>query len=183
MRRSQRRCPNLTPWDRVILGFCTLLSPRRLGEISVILKTAILLRLQSGFGNKTQWHHEAGECFLILKPLTEPQNVGILQRYPCFRMPRYDSRRVIGRRTRCRNFRVVSKRFRGAGEWISTRHFPDRERAIRRFCVEFHAHLLRCSNRLGRPGLESDAFPQTLRPEAHRIAHPANAVRGQSSTR
>ena len=25
MKRSQRRCPNLTAWDRLILGFCTLL--------------------------------------------------------------------------------------------------------------------------------------------------------------
>jgi hypothetical protein len=46
MKRSQRRSPNLTAWDRVILGFCTLLvSPRRLGKISVILKTSTLLRL------------------------------------------------------------------------------------------------------------------------------------------
>jgi len=46
MKRSQRRSPNLTAWDRVILGFCTLLvSPRRLGKVSVILKTSTLLRL------------------------------------------------------------------------------------------------------------------------------------------
>jgi len=46
MKRSQRRSPNLTAWDRMILGFCTLLvSPRRLGKISVILKTSTLLRL------------------------------------------------------------------------------------------------------------------------------------------
>ncbi len=46
MKRSQRRSPNLTAWDRVILGFCTLLvSPRRWGKISVILKTSTLLRL------------------------------------------------------------------------------------------------------------------------------------------
>ena len=46
MKRSRRRSPNLTAWDRVILGFCTLLvSPRRLGKISVILKTSTLLRL------------------------------------------------------------------------------------------------------------------------------------------
>ena len=44
MARSRRRSPNLTPRDRVILGFCTLLvSPRRLGRI-VILKTSTLLR-------------------------------------------------------------------------------------------------------------------------------------------
>jgi hypothetical protein len=35
MKRSQRRSPNLTAWDRLILGFCTLLvSPRRLGKIA-----------------------------------------------------------------------------------------------------------------------------------------------------
>jgi putative transposase len=46
MKRSQGRSPNLTGWDRVILGFCTLLvSPRRWGKISVILKTSTLLRL------------------------------------------------------------------------------------------------------------------------------------------
>src|SRR5215469_2328862 len=47
MMRSRRRSPNLTPWDRVILGFCTLLvSPRRLGRMAVILKTSTLLQLQ-----------------------------------------------------------------------------------------------------------------------------------------
>src|SRR5208282_1776563 len=46
MKRSQRRSPNLTAWDRLILGFCTLLvSPRRLGKIAVVLKTSTLLRL------------------------------------------------------------------------------------------------------------------------------------------
>ena len=46
MKRSQRRGPTLTGWDRLILGFCTLLvSPRRLGKIAVILKTSTLLRL------------------------------------------------------------------------------------------------------------------------------------------
>ena len=46
MKRSRRRGPTLTGWDRLILGFCTLLvSPRRLGKIAVILKTSTLLRL------------------------------------------------------------------------------------------------------------------------------------------
>jgi transposase InsO family protein len=46
MKRSHRRSPNLTGWDRLILGFCTLLvSPRRLGKIAVVLKTSTLLRL------------------------------------------------------------------------------------------------------------------------------------------
>ncbi len=44
MKRSQRRAPNLTAWDRLILGFCTLLVPRRrLGKIAVVLKTSTLL--------------------------------------------------------------------------------------------------------------------------------------------
>jgi hypothetical protein len=43
MNRSRRRSPNLTRWDRAILGFCTL--PRRLGKMAVILKTSTLLRL------------------------------------------------------------------------------------------------------------------------------------------
>jgi putative transposase len=46
MKRSRRRGPNLTRWDRVILGFCTLLmSPRRLSKVAVILKTSTLLSL------------------------------------------------------------------------------------------------------------------------------------------
>jgi transposase InsO family protein len=46
MKRTQRRSPRLTSWDRVILGFCTLLvSPRRLSRMAVILKTSNLLRL------------------------------------------------------------------------------------------------------------------------------------------
>src|SRR5450756_1454048 len=41
VKRSQRRAPNLTAWDRLLLGFCTLLvSPRRLGKIAVVLKTS-----------------------------------------------------------------------------------------------------------------------------------------------
>jgi putative transposase len=46
MKRSRRRSPNLTAWDRAILGFCTLLvSSRRLSKMAVILKTSTLLRL------------------------------------------------------------------------------------------------------------------------------------------
>jgi len=45
-KRARRRSPNLTSWDRVILGLCTLLvSPRRLGRMAVILKTSTFLRL------------------------------------------------------------------------------------------------------------------------------------------
>ena len=51
MKRSQRRSPNLTAWDRMILGFCTLLvSPRRWGKISVILKTSTLSLLKTSSG-------------------------------------------------------------------------------------------------------------------------------------
>ena len=46
VKRSQRRSPNLTAWDRLILGFCTLLvSPRRWRTMAVIVKTSTLLRL------------------------------------------------------------------------------------------------------------------------------------------
>ena len=46
MKRSQCRSPNLTAWERVILGFCPLLvSPRRLDKMAVILKTSTLLSL------------------------------------------------------------------------------------------------------------------------------------------
>ena len=46
MKRSRRRSPILTPWDRVIFGFSTLLvSPKRLGRIAVTLKTSTLWRL------------------------------------------------------------------------------------------------------------------------------------------
>src|SRR5215469_914527 len=49
MKRSQRRSPNLTAWDRLILGLCTLMvSPRRLGKVAVVLKTSTLLRLHRG---------------------------------------------------------------------------------------------------------------------------------------
>ena len=46
MKRPQRRAPNLTSWDRLILGFYTLLvSPKRLRKIAVITKPSTLLRL------------------------------------------------------------------------------------------------------------------------------------------
>jgi len=45
MRRSQRRAPNLTSWDRLILGFWTLwVSPQRLPKMAVISKAPTLLR-------------------------------------------------------------------------------------------------------------------------------------------
>ena len=46
MKRSRRRAPNLTSWDRLMLGFYTLLvSPKRLRKIAVITKASTLLRL------------------------------------------------------------------------------------------------------------------------------------------
>jgi hypothetical protein len=45
MKRAQRRAPNLTPWDRLLLGVCALLvSPQRLSKMAVILKPSTLLR-------------------------------------------------------------------------------------------------------------------------------------------
>ena len=47
MKRSQRRSPNLTSRDRLLLGFYTLLvSPKRLREMAAITKTSTLLRLR-----------------------------------------------------------------------------------------------------------------------------------------
>jgi hypothetical protein len=44
MKRGQFRAPNLTSWDRLMLGVCALLvSPKRLGKMAVILKTSMLL--------------------------------------------------------------------------------------------------------------------------------------------
>src|SRR5271167_3445676 len=46
MKRSQRRAPKLTSWDRLILGFCTLwVSPKRLRKMAVIPKASTLVRL------------------------------------------------------------------------------------------------------------------------------------------
>jgi putative transposase len=44
MKRGRRRAPNLTSWDRLALGVCTLLvSPRRRHKMAVILKPSTLL--------------------------------------------------------------------------------------------------------------------------------------------
>ena len=46
MKRSQRRAPNLTSWDRLMLGFYTLLVPsKRVRKMAVITKPSTLLRL------------------------------------------------------------------------------------------------------------------------------------------
>jgi putative transposase len=45
MKRARRRTPNLTSWDRLVLGVCALLvSPKRLSKVAVILKPSTLLR-------------------------------------------------------------------------------------------------------------------------------------------
>jgi putative transposase len=45
IKRSQRRSPHLTAWDRLLLGFYTLLvSPKRLRKMAVITKTSTLMR-------------------------------------------------------------------------------------------------------------------------------------------
>jgi putative transposase len=44
MKRARRRAPNLTSWDRLAQGVCTLLvSPKRLSKMAVILKPSTLL--------------------------------------------------------------------------------------------------------------------------------------------
>jgi hypothetical protein len=44
MKRSQRRAPNLTSWDRLLLRFYTLLvSPKRTRKMAVIPKAATLV--------------------------------------------------------------------------------------------------------------------------------------------
>jgi hypothetical protein len=46
MKRSQRRAPDLTALDRLMLGFYTLLvSPKRVRKMAVITKPSTLLRL------------------------------------------------------------------------------------------------------------------------------------------
>jgi hypothetical protein len=46
MKRAQRRGPKLIAWDRLILGFCTLLvSRKRWRNMAVVVKTSTLLRL------------------------------------------------------------------------------------------------------------------------------------------
>jgi hypothetical protein len=50
MKRLQRRAPNLTSWDRLLLGLYTfLVSPKRLRNIAVITKVSTLLRLHKAF--------------------------------------------------------------------------------------------------------------------------------------
>jgi len=47
MKRSQRRGPNLTAWDRLILGFLYAVGVAQTvgGKIAVVVKTSTLLRL------------------------------------------------------------------------------------------------------------------------------------------
>src|SRR5215469_4473507 len=68
MKRSQRRSPNLTAWDRLTLGLCTLLvSPSRLGKTAVVVKTSTLLRLHRALVKRkyqilygTKWRRRPG---------------------------------------------------------------------------------------------------------------------------
>ncbi len=68
MKRSQRRAPNLTSWDRLVLGFYTLLvSPKRLRKMSVITKPSTLLR----------FHHALVKCkYHLLYSSQRPRRPG-----------------------------------------------------------------------------------------------------------
>src|ERR1700676_4949736 len=68
MKRSQRRAPNLTSWDRLTLGFYTLLvSPKRLRKMSVITKPSTLLR----------FHHALVKCkYHLLYSSQRPRRPG-----------------------------------------------------------------------------------------------------------
>jgi hypothetical protein len=47
MKRSQRRSPKLTSWDRLVLGVCAFfVSPKRRGKTPVMLRASTLLRFQ-----------------------------------------------------------------------------------------------------------------------------------------
>ena len=60
LKRSQRRAPNLLSWDRLMLGFYTLLvSPKRLPKIAVITKPSTRLRLHRVLV-KRKYHHLYG---------------------------------------------------------------------------------------------------------------------------
>src|SRR5215470_8951935 len=68
MKRAQRRSPNLTARDRLILGLCTLLvPPRRLGKMAVVVKPSTLLRLHQALVKRkyqilygTKWRRRPG---------------------------------------------------------------------------------------------------------------------------
>jgi hypothetical protein len=60
MRRSQRRAPNLTSWDRLMLGFYTLLvSPKRSRKMAVITKASTPMRLHQALV-KRKYHLLSG---------------------------------------------------------------------------------------------------------------------------
>lgn len=45
MKRGRHRAPTLTPWDRLVLGGCTLfIVPKRIDKMAVVLKPSTLLR-------------------------------------------------------------------------------------------------------------------------------------------
>ena len=67
MKRSRRRGPNLTGWDRLILGFCTLLvSPRRLGKIAVILLAPVSMNwLSTAIRSSGKWSAVASNLAVL----------------------------------------------------------------------------------------------------------------------
>src|SRR5271167_5011769 len=68
VKRSQRRSPKLTSWDRLMLGFYTLLvSPKRLRKMAVITKPSTLLR----------FHHALVKCkYHLLYSSQRPRRPG-----------------------------------------------------------------------------------------------------------
>src|ERR1700676_3806459 len=75
MKRSQRRAPNLTSWDRLMLGFYTLLvSPKRLRKMAVITKPSTLLRLHHALV-KCKYHLlYSSQRPVVLGPKVPPAN-------------------------------------------------------------------------------------------------------------
>src|ERR1019366_10812077 len=75
MKRSQRRAPNLTSWDRLMLGFCTLLVlPKRVRKMAVMTKPSTLLSLhQTGrnHAGSAQWRSCASNRKPSLIPLAK----------------------------------------------------------------------------------------------------------------
>src|SRR5580698_7974508 len=68
MQRSQRRSPNLTSWDRLLLGIYTLLvSPKRLHKMAVMPKPSTLLRFHQALVK--------GKYHLLMAPI-EPLALG-----------------------------------------------------------------------------------------------------------
>jgi hypothetical protein len=68
LKRTPRRAPNLTSWNRLALGASTLLvSPKRLSKMAVILKPSILLN----------FHPRPGEAPPVFPPSTGEVRTGV----------------------------------------------------------------------------------------------------------